>query len=177
MRAAVLILVGVLLLGFAPPALAHTSPASADPAPGATVDRLDRIRPEFVGRVAPHASPAIVLLASDGSRRDEGVVSSDDDRVLAVSVAPRLPATGEYTVRWCMVGPDGHKQRGGYVFTYSGPVDSTAGPGAPVGEMSCAVPSPSPDRTPIGGAIVVALLGAMIVGLVCWRVAAWGTPA
>lgn len=89
------------------------------------MDRLDRIRLELVGGVAPHASPAIVLLAPDGSRRDEGVVSSDDDRVLAVGVAPRLPATGEFTVRWCVVG----------------------------------------------------LLGAMIVGLVCWPVATWDTPA
>jgi methionine-rich copper-binding protein CopC len=186
MRAAVLSLVaglaGVLLLVLAPPALAHTSLAGADPAPGATVDRLERIRLEFAGQVAPDAPRAVALLAPDGSRREDGAVSSDGERALTVAVAPRLPATGEYTVHWCMVGPDGHEQRGGYVFTYSGPVDTAAGPGAPAGEVSCAGSAPpDPGRPLVGwlisGAIVAVLLGAMIAGLVGRRAAARDTSA
>ncbi|MHA6795268.1 copper resistance CopC family protein [Pseudonocardia bannensis] len=173
MRAAVLSLAaafaGTLLLLLAPPALAHTSLTGADPAPGAQVDRLERIRLEFAGRVAPDAPRAVALLAPDGSRWDDGAVTPDGERSLVAGVAPRLPAAGEYTVRWCLLGPDGHEQRGGYVFTYTGPVDPAAGPGAPAGDVSCAAQAPGdPARSPagwlIGGAIAIALLGALIAG-------------
>ncbi|WP_214369048.1 copper resistance protein CopC [Pseudonocardia sp. H11422] len=174
MRAAVLslaaTLAGALLVLLAPPALAHTSLSGADPAPGARVDRLDRLRLEFAGLVAPDAPRAIALVGPDGSRWDDGAVALDGERALVSGVAPRLPAAGEYTVRWCAVGPDGHEQRGGYVFTYTGPVDPTAVPGAAAGEVSCAAHAPadtgrSPAGWLIGGVIVVAVTGALVAGV------------
>jgi methionine-rich copper-binding protein CopC len=170
-----------LLVLAAPAATAHTMLDAADPSPGGTVMSLERIRLGFAGAVDPGSTSRVVLLAPDGSRRDDGCVVLDGERGLAVGVLAPLPVVGEYTVRWCAVAADGHVQRGAYVFGYAGSVDPAAPPAGPAADppgcLTAAEPAP-PRATSGGGpaagwivvgAVALALLGAVVARRVSRR--------
>lgn len=112
----------------AAPALAHISLAEAEPAEGATVaDMPAAVALTFDGALAAGGDHAVGLFAPDGVQVHDGQTIELTDRSVQVGVG-ELPDVGAYTVRWLVVGADGHTIEGDYTFTYDGPVVTVGTP-------------------------------------------------
>lgn len=112
----------------AAPALAHVSLAEAEPAEGLTVtDMPAAVALTFDAALAAGGDHAVGLFAPDGVQVDDGQTTELTDRSVQVGVG-ELPDVGAYTVRWLVVGADGHTIEGDYTFTYDGPVVTVGTP-------------------------------------------------
>ncbi|MFF4417254.1 copper resistance protein CopC [Streptosporangium sp. NPDC001559] len=145
--AAALTLLAALLLGtaLASPALAHDSLKSSDPAKGATVDGLDRVKLTFTSKVN---FPIVVVHAKEGAAYQEGKPVIDGP-VVTQRLKPGLPP-GEYVIAYQVVSSDGHPIDGEIPFTLSGSGEpspsrsaTAAEPGAEPSAASAAEPAPS----------------------------------
>ncbi len=142
----------------APPASAHTTLVSTDPADGAALDiGPDRVTATFNEDLQPTFA-AMTVVGPDGNRW-----SSDDAAVQGVTAGvgmrPLGPA-GRYTVNYRVTSADGHVVSGSWSFTLT-----TAGPGAPGPAVS------TPDRSdrialwPLVAGAAVLIAGAALWGL------------
>ena len=132
------------------PAAAHVSLAQTEPAEGVTVtDAPAVIALTFDGALEAGGDHAVGLFAPDGAQIDDGQTLELSDRAVQVGVGV-LAATGIYTVRWLVVGADGHRIEGDYTFVYDGPVVVVGTPPAPSPEGTAeepteSSPGPSPE--------------------------------
>ena len=107
------------LLAFtAEDALAHGALRHSLPASGATLDSAPRLLRLTFSEPVELAVTAIELVAADGSpvALAPPRLAPDSAQVLVADVAGPL-AAGRYTVRWRVVGRDGHPVRGEFHFT------------------------------------------------------------
>lgn len=109
----------------AAPAGAHAELESSTPADG---ERLPSSPGEvvlvFTGGVEADLG-GVRVVASDGSRVDDGAVRRDDPRRLAVGLDPEL-ADGTYLVSYRVTSDDGHVVTGGVVFAVGDVLDAGA---------------------------------------------------
>jgi methionine-rich copper-binding protein CopC len=117
-------LAALFLLGTAGPALAHDALKSSDPAKGATVESIGKVRLEFTSGVRV---PFVVVRGPDGSAYQSGDPEGDG-RVVTQKLKGTLP-DGKYTIAYRVVSSDGHPIEGEIPFTVKG------------------APSPSPAAT------------------------------
>jgi copper transport protein len=107
--------VAALALALSGPAAAHVTLESSEPA---TQSRLERapaeIRLHFTQPVTI-TSNAILVLAPDGTVLS-GTAATEDGGVAVVAPVSRVSAGQGYTVRWRVIGDDGHSPAG--VFTF-----------------------------------------------------------
>ncbi|WP_240489879.1 copper resistance CopC family protein [Actinomadura atramentaria] len=143
----------------APPASAHTTLRSSDPAAGATVGDPGQITLTYADAVMV---PQVVVTGPGGARVGVGAAHAVDNTVTQ-AVKTGLPG-GVYTVGWRVVATDGHPITGSYTFTVSGAA------GAPAAAPSASA-EPAKEKTNSAGwlwvglaAVVVAAIG----GGVAW---------
>jgi len=101
-------LVALCALGFAAPASAHNSLVSSDPADGATLDAAPTQMAFRFDKSVRLDTISVELIDASGVRTEVAEFAygpSGDTEVIAT--LPALGA-GEVTVRWRLVGPDGH---------------------------------------------------------------------
>ena len=97
-------------------ALAHSALARASPAAGSKVQKSPpQVKLWFTEEIEP-AFSSIAVFAADGHEVDkkDSAVSSDDRRMLVVSLPPLFP--GRYKVVWRVVSVDTHKTEGSFPF-------------------------------------------------------------
>jgi copper transport protein len=139
------------VLGFASPARAHNSLVSSDPADGAELAVAPRQMTFRFDKSVPLDTVSVELIDGTGVRTEVGQFAhgpAGDTEVIAT-----LPAigAGEVTVRWRLVGPDGHPITGRVSFTVAASATTTAAtttlpPGAPTSVLAAAqttVPAPT----------------------------------
>ena len=188
-RAAFLLVVlvgGWLLAGVAsaPPAAAHATLVSTDPAEGARLTTApSEVRLEFSESVSLGAGYARVL-SSDGERVDTGAPSVDGP-VVAIPLRPGLPDDG-YLVTYRVVSADSHPISGAFAFVAgSGALPTGA---AAAGERSDpAVAVALPAFRWLGFAGLALVIGLPVLALSCWpggwssgrlrRLTTWGGVA
>ena len=114
-RRLVLLFVMLCALVAPPAALAHVNLLSSDPV---TQSRLDTpptaVRLRFNEPVTISAN-AVEVLAPDGTIVS-GTARTEDDGYVVVAPVSRLARGNGYTVRWRVIGDDGHSPTG--VFTF-----------------------------------------------------------
>lgn len=129
----------------AAPAAAHVSLAGAEPSEGATVtDAPAAVALTFDGALAAGGDHAVGLFAPGGEQVDDGRTLEQSDRAVQVGVG-ELTDTGTYTVRWLVVGADGHNIEGDYTFVYDGPVVTVGTPPEDTPEAPSAAPPASSE--------------------------------
>jgi len=154
-----------VLLG--PPAAAHATLVSTDPAEGAVVrgpvGTVTATFDESVG-VSPDS---LRVFAPDGHRVDTGGTHvGTSSASVEVSLVPRLPR-GTYTVAWHVVSADSHPVQGAFTFSIGHrsrhPADADVRPGSPQSvKVLYAV-----DRW-LGYAGFVVVAGGAVFLAVCW---------
>lgn len=106
-----------LVLGGASPPLVHTRLERAEPEPGDTVAVApERLVLVFSERVDPDVAAVSVEVDGAGAVELADIASGDSAAVLVGAVPDGLPA-GYWTVRWRVLGADGHPVTGDYAFT------------------------------------------------------------
>jgi len=129
--------VAAVVLLPAVPAAARVSLTGAEPAEGATVtDAPPAVALTFDGALEAGGDHAVGLFAPDGAQVDDGQTVELTDRSVQVGVG-EFADVGTYTVRWLVVGADGHNIERDYTFVYDGPVVTVGTP-----------PEASPEETP-----------------------------
>jgi methionine-rich copper-binding protein CopC len=96
-------------------ALAHTEIVATSPKAGSTVERAPgKVTVTFSAQIR---SGTIVVRNGSGRLVSKGSGGRDPANVkrLRVALAAGL-GSGRYTVRWTVVGADGHEQRGSFSF-------------------------------------------------------------
>lgn len=154
-RATLAMLLGLALVGFASPAIAHDELIGTDPAADATVETLpEQLTLTFSGLLLDDSGATAVSVV-DGSCADlvAGAPVIDGTRLIQ-PVAPA--AAGVVTVQWRVVSSDGHPVSGEYTFTVG-----AAGSGEPCD----AAPAPDPDGGDFPWAIVLSVVGVVAVGV------------
>lgn len=133
------------VLALASPAGAHNSLETSEPSDGASLSRApERIVLTFVASV-PLDTLTLTLIDSDGARTTlpGATHGASGDREVVVSL-PVLPA-GTATVRWRLVGPDGHAVSGRVGFTVPASVVTAPTPTSPSAQVAV-TPTSEPDR-------------------------------
>jgi len=107
-----IIAVATALLGFVGSASAHNTLLSTDPADGAMLDAAPSQISLVFGSAVPLETASVVVTDATGARTDVAGLShgpAGDTEIVAA-----LPAglSGEITIRWRLVGPDGHPLSG-----------------------------------------------------------------
>ncbi len=122
------------------PAAAHVELTAASPGQDETVMvPVAEVRLEFSGALTLGGDHAVGVFGPGEQRFDDGQIVEVSDRAISTAVGA-LPEPGLYTVRWLVIGADGHAIEGSYTFTYSGPVASPS--------PTAAQPTPSPSAEP-----------------------------
>ncbi|MBS4753559.1 copper resistance protein CopC [Nocardioides sp. zg-ZUI104] len=132
-------------LAWQPPASAHASLVSADPADGTRLDTLPaQVRLEFS---EPMSAPAyVVVTAPDGTQVQQGEAAVADTRVsIALSGAG---AEGTYGLAFRAVSADGHPVSGRLVFVVGdGPLEEPyVAPGQDAGDAGTAAPEAASEQ-------------------------------
>jgi copper transport protein len=144
-RKRIALLLSALLLSVALPIAAHTALRSSVPAHDAHVQEPPtELLLTFTTAVEPSLA-RVELLDADSSSQPlgtlrAGATSSD----LVAPVVARLPA-GAYTVRWQVLGSDGHPVRGRVAFTVDPPADTLP----PVAPDTGAIPGTAAGDQPV----------------------------
>ncbi|MBB4916105.1 copper resistance CopC family protein [Streptosporangium saharense] len=143
--AAALTLLAALLLGTAPasPALAHDALKSSDPAKGATVESLDRVKLTFTSKVN---FPIVVVHTKDGAAYQEGKPAVDGT-VVTQRLKADLPP-GSYVIAYQVVSSDGHPIDGEIPFKLSAPAEPTPSESTPAATESAVPATPSATASP-----------------------------
>ncbi|MEU0571357.1 copper resistance CopC family protein [Nonomuraea sp. NPDC005983] len=130
------LLAALLVLGTAGPALAHDSLKSSDPAKGATVGSLDRVRLEFSSTVR---MPFVVVRGEQGDKAEHQFGSpAVKGAVVTQDLQGELPS-GKYTIAYRVVSSDGHPIEGEIPFKVE-----AATPGPTPGQAAEATASAQP---------------------------------
>ncbi|WP_169082707.1 copper resistance protein CopC [Paenibacillus sp. PL91] len=123
-------------------ALAHSKLETAVPAKDATVNvSPELIELTFNTKIEKLSNFKILNAAGEEMEKDKVEVSG-------MSMSGALPAelpNGIYTVKWTIIGADGHSVEGDYAFTVEAPVvteEPTAEP-----EATAEAPTPSPEAS------------------------------
>jgi copper transport protein len=121
-------------------ASAHNSLESTDPADGAVLD----VAPGEITWVFANAVPldtlTVTLIDAAGARSElSGSTHGPAGTTEVVTPLPSL--TGSVTLRWRLVGPDGHPVTGRVGFTVSAPAPTTTAAAAPTSAVPSATPS------------------------------------
>ncbi|GIH94520.1 copper resistance protein CopC [Planobispora siamensis] len=138
--AAVLALLATLVLGtvLAPPALAHDTLKSSNPAKGAKVESLREVKLTFTATVR---FPKVVVRTGDAAYQD-GKAAVDGPAVTQ-KVKDDLPP-GEYVIAYRVVSSDGHPIEGEIPFTLEGTPEPSATPEASATDAGSASASAAP---------------------------------
>lgn len=108
-------LAALVLLGTAGPALAHDALKSSDPAKGATVESIDKVRLEFT---SPIRIPVVIVRGPGGTAYQSGDPDAGG-KVVTQELKGTLP-NGKYTIAYRVVSSDGHPIEGEIPFTVKG---------------------------------------------------------
>ncbi len=116
-------LAGVVL--FVSPVSAHNSLASSDPADGSTVASAPTQLTLVFAKSVPLDTLSIEVIDASGVRSDlTGSVHGPNGDTEVLTPLPPLPAGG-VTLRWRLVGSDGHAVTGRVAFTIAAPPSTT----------------------------------------------------
>ena len=129
------LLAAVIALLGASPASAHNTLEGSDPADGAVLAATPaQVSFDFKSAV-PLETATVQVIEASGARTDATLTHGATDDVLVATLPPL--AAGETTLRWRLVGPDGHPLTAESLLTVSPPATgrprtapSTARPGA-----------------------------------------------
>jgi copper transport protein len=163
----VLLMGGWLLAGVAsaPPASAHATLVSTDPAEGARLATApSEVRLQFSEGVSLGAGYARVL-SSDGKRADTGTPSVHGD-VLTIPLRSGLPDDG-YLVTYRVVSADSHPVSGAFAFVV-GDGELPAGVTAAGERTDPAVAVALPAIRWLGFAGLALVIGLPVLALSCW---------
>lgn len=176
---ALLLLVLLLLVLPAGPALAHTELTSSDPPSGATPEAPVETLTLTYSRPIELLGDAVTVRGARG--RVSEVVRSDDGTVVTATFDPPL-AGGDWTVDWRVLAGDGHPREGSVALDVAAPAEgatdgatppSTDSPASGAGTADVATtPPPSAElvERAATAARVVLYLGMLVaVGLVLFR--------
>lgn len=131
----VLVLLAVLSLRLAAPALAHTELVSASPPAGAVASPgLSEIRLTFNEDLFPGST---FELLTDGFQSVPGLVPQVEGSTVWATLTSPL-AAGPYTVQWTAIGADGHAVEGSYPFSVSAEVQGDSTPWLLIGLIGLA---------------------------------------
>jgi copper transport protein len=129
-KTSVLVVILLVLVSLAAPALAHVDLISSDPESASVVAvPTDRIELAFSGEVKP-SGDGIQIFDADGNTLHASVFQPTQSRVVAELEAPLL--NGAYAVTWQIQTPDSHIVSGSFSFAVeipeAAPTDSEAAP-------------------------------------------------
>lgn len=111
-----LLIVLAPIVGLASPALAHNSLVSSDPSDGATLTAPPTSVTMVFAKDVPLETLTVTLTDPTGSRTD--LAGSVHGATAVEVVTPLAPLVdGAYSLRWRLVGPDGHAITGRVQFT------------------------------------------------------------
>jgi copper transport protein len=142
------LLAAMLAMVGASPVSAHNTLEGTDPADGAVLTAAPtHVRFDFKSAV-PLETATVQVIEASGARTDATLTHGATDDVV-VATLPAL-AAGETTLRWRLVGPDGHPLSGRVVLTVSPPTRTTPTtmPAAVAGPSATSTPPPS-SSTPV----------------------------
>lgn len=170
---ALLVFVGLALLGGASPAVAHNELIGSDPPDGATVaSSPSQVRLTFDLPLKPGFS-TVTLTGPDSSQWQAGP-PAEAGAVVSAPVRALGPA-GQYTIAYQVLSADGHPVRGAVQFTLTtpgsgavaaSPVQSGTDRFNPTGSNAAATDTGSPGDTPVwpwlAGAGVLLMAGVVV---------------
>lgn len=123
-------------------ALAHSKLEEALPAQDATVTVLpERIELTYNTKIEKLSNFKLINAAGGEIEKDKVEV---DGMKMTGGIPDTLP-NGIYTVKWVIIGADGHSVEGDYAFTLDAPVVTEAPSPEPTATAETATPSPSPS--------------------------------
>jgi copper transport protein len=168
MRAALLVLAGVLaaLFASAGQASAHAALISTQPTPLAVLASAPTQVTLTFGESVEVEPDGVRVLAPDGSTVDNGKAGHVNGRDNVVGVAMTSPAQGTYTVSWRVVSADSHPVSGAFTFSIGHPSATTAV--AQRGSGSTTVDVLYWTTRVLGYASFALLVGAVGFVLLCW---------
>ena len=147
----------VVLIGFARPAAAHNSLVFSDPADGAPLSRAPTQITLTFAKSVPLDTLTVELIDPTGVRRE--LPSSKYGPGGDTEVVTPLPVVtaGQITIRWRVVGPDGHPVTGRIALTI--PATAPASPVAALPPVGAVDPVAATGVTP---AVTVAVTGSTV---------------
>ncbi|MFN0027099.1 MAG: copper resistance CopC/CopD family protein [Acidimicrobiales bacterium] len=167
---------------FASPAGAHNSLTGSEPPDGATLPAGGRLILQFAADV-PLETMSVDLVQTSGVRTPVvGLSHAASPREVLVPLPPAI--TGELSLRWRLVGPDGHVITDRLSYTVEQP--GSLAPGVPTTLPAAAEPAPpvlqntvEPADSPVGGfgrwllragsyLALVAAMGLAVTGRLVW---------
>lgn len=126
----------------AQPASAHNSLVVSDPADGAVLDSPpSRITFEFAKTVPLETVSAEIVDAAGVRTALGGLANGAADTQVIVTLPPLAP--GAATVRWRLVGADGHQITGRVAFTINAPATSVVTTAAPAAQSTTSLSMPA----------------------------------
>ncbi|MCU1440580.1 MAG: copper resistance protein CopC [Rhodoglobus sp.] len=183
--AALVLAIGVVVLGAAAPAQAHNSLVSSTPEVGSTITELPQAfsvttNETLLDLSGDGAGFAMQVKDTDGAYYGDGCYSIVD---ATLSMGATLGEAGDYTLLWQVVSADGHPVSGEFDFTWAPAAGIEPSAGSPTppscgGEASGPVSTNAPrehananlsDVLWIGGAIIAVAVAALIAFLVIGR--------
>lgn len=130
-------------------ALAHNTLLSSDPADGATLVLAPTQITWVFGKAVPLETMTVTLIDASGARSElSGSTHGASGDAEVVTPLPTLQP-GLISVRWRLVGPDGHPITGRVDFTITAPTPSTVPPAATNLPAETAATSPAPTTAPV----------------------------
>jgi copper transport protein len=138
----------VCVLGFASPARAHNSLVSSDPADGAELAAAPSQMMFRFDKSVPLDTVSVELIDGTGIRTElEQFAHGPAGDTEVIATLPAIGA-GEVTVRWRLVGPDGHPITGRVSFTVAAAATTTAAATTLAPGTSTSVPAATPTSVP-----------------------------
>lgn len=124
------------------PAWAHNTLLSSDPADGAALSAMPEQITWTFDKAVPLETMTVTLIDATGARSElNGSMHGTGGDTEVVTPLPILPA-GLISLRWRLVGPDGHPITGRVDFTAAGPAPSPATT-APTAAVAGRAPTPN----------------------------------
>lgn len=142
-------------------AMAHSKLENAVPAPDAAITvSPDRVELTFNTRIEKLSNFKILNAAGEVMDTDK---TSVDGTTMSGTVQAALP-NGIYTVKWTIIGADGHSVEGGYAFTVEAPAVTAEPSPEPeaVTEAPAETTAPSPDSNVKTNYTPAIIIGAII---------------
>ncbi|HEX7117723.1 MAG TPA: copper resistance protein CopC [Longimicrobiales bacterium] len=142
-----------LLIGMAGDAAAHEVLKHSVPGDGARLDEAPRVLRLTFTRPVELGLTRVELLGPEGQPVALAApeLAADSANVIVVAVRGALKA-GDYTVRWRVVGPDGHPVQGSFDFAISPGAAGLAAPEAGAGGAAAPGADAPGARAPVAGA-------------------------
>ena len=140
-----IVLAAAIVGGLARPAAAHNTFVSSDPPDGAVVAVApSRLSMRFTATVPLDTASAQVI---DGTGARVEIASLSYGSAGDTEIVAALPtlAPGDVTVRWRLVGPDGHPLTGRIAFTIAAPASAAIPPSGPTAPAASPTPVASPS--------------------------------